>query len=51
MKDRTRDEAEGLKARQAVGNLKRAAREVRGDAQAEADRTKRELERAARNLR
>jgi hypothetical protein len=51
MKDWTRGNAEELKARQAVGTLKRAAREVRGDAQAEADRTKRELDRAARNSR
>jgi uncharacterized protein YjbJ (UPF0337 family) len=34
------------KARQAVGNLKRSARDIRGDAQDEVDRTKREQDRA-----
>jgi uncharacterized protein YjbJ (UPF0337 family) len=44
----TGDEREELKgrARQAVGNLKRAARDVRGDLNDEADRTKREQDRA-----
>jgi uncharacterized protein YjbJ (UPF0337 family) len=60
MKDQIRGKAEELKgkatgdrseemkgkARQAVGNLKRAARDVRGDMLEEADRTKREQDRA-----
>jgi uncharacterized protein YjbJ (UPF0337 family) len=41
----TREELKGI-ARQAVGNLKRAARDVRGDVRAEVDRTKREQDRA-----
>jgi uncharacterized protein YjbJ (UPF0337 family) len=40
-----RQEMKG-KARQAMGNLKRTARDVRGDIQEEADRTKREQDRA-----
>jgi uncharacterized protein YjbJ (UPF0337 family) len=60
MKDQIRGKAEELKgkatgdrseemkgkARQAVGNLKRVARDVRGDMREEADRTKREQDRA-----
>jgi len=60
MKDQIRGKAEELKgkatgdrgeelkgrARQAVGNLKRTARDVRGDMQDEADRTRREQHRA-----
>jgi uncharacterized protein YjbJ (UPF0337 family) len=44
----TGDKSEELKgkARQAVGNLKRTARDVRGDVQDEADRTEREQDRA-----
>lgn len=44
----TGDRSEEMKgeARQAVGNLKRAARDVRGDMIDEADRTKREQDRA-----
>lgn len=34
------------RARQAVGDLKRTARDVRGDIRDEADRTKREQDRA-----
>jgi uncharacterized protein YjbJ (UPF0337 family) len=42
------DSSEEMKgnARQAVGNLKRSARDVRGDLQDEVDRTKREQDRA-----
>ena len=40
-----RQEMKG-KARQAIGNLKRTARDVRGDIGEEADRTKREQDRA-----
>jgi len=42
------DRSEEMKgrARQAVGNLKRTARDVRGDLQDEVDRTKREQDRA-----
>jgi uncharacterized protein YjbJ (UPF0337 family) len=39
------DEMKG-NARQAVGHLKRSARDVRGDVQDEVDRTKREQDRA-----
>ncbi len=60
MKDQIRGKAEEIKgkatgdrseemkgrARQAVGNLKRSARDVRGDVQGEVDRTKREQDRA-----
>jgi uncharacterized protein YjbJ (UPF0337 family) len=60
MKDQIRGKAEELKgkvtgdrseelrgrARQAVGDLKRTARDVRGDIGEEADRTKREQDRA-----
>jgi len=44
----TGDRSEELKgkARQAVGDLKRSARGVRGDVQDEVDRTKREQDRA-----
>ena len=41
-----RSEAMQRKARQAVGQLKRSARDVRGDVQDEVDRTKREQDRA-----
>jgi uncharacterized protein YjbJ (UPF0337 family) len=41
----TTEELKG-RARQAVGNLKRVARDVRGDLRNEADRTKREQDRA-----
>jgi uncharacterized protein YjbJ (UPF0337 family) len=40
-----RQEMKGI-ARQAVGNLKRTARDVRGDIKDESDRTKREQDRA-----
>jgi uncharacterized protein YjbJ (UPF0337 family) len=60
MKDQIRGKAEELtgkvtgdrseemkgKARQAVGNLKRTARDVRGDVQDEVHRTEREQDRA-----
>jgi uncharacterized protein YjbJ (UPF0337 family) len=44
----TGDRSEEMKgkARQAVGNLKRAARDVRGDMDAEVERTRREQHRA-----
>jgi uncharacterized protein YjbJ (UPF0337 family) len=60
MKDQIRGKAEELKgratgdrseemkgkARQALGDLKRTARDVRGDLRDEADRTEREMDRA-----